>query len=161
MNNRRFAIIALSFGLFHNSVKAASAPVEFADIPWKSPVVEAKRLMTQRDGVTIKEESAERIICHGGTFAGQPAERWELIFTGNQFCEGAVYLVFPRGEATQHLAPQFEALQKMLTTKYGKGTTTGSITHYLQSEWTWAVSDPKTGRKETASPPVGTLANSK
>lgn len=117
MNKRHCAIIALSFGLFYNSVRAASAPVEFADIPWKVPLIEAKRLMTHREGVTIKDESAQRITCQGGAFAAQPADRWELEFIGNQFCEGTVYLVFPRGEATQHLDPQYNALQKMLTTK--------------------------------------------
>src|SRR5581483_10197061 len=37
----------------------ATPPSEFAGIPWKASAVEAKRIISQREGMTLKEETPE------------------------------------------------------------------------------------------------------
>ena len=127
----------------------AAPPTDFLDIPWGSPVAEVKRKMAQRAGLTLKEESATKIVFQGGTFADYPAERFELDLLGGRFSKGKVFVVIPAGNGKDG-APlrnhQFEDIFKSLSTKYGKGVRTGDANH-TEGNWNWPVNDSLTGEK--------------
>jgi hypothetical protein len=130
---------------------SAAPPSEFLDIPWGAPVTEAKRVLAQRPGVTLKEESPSKLLFEGGTFADYPAERYELELPDGRFSRGTVFVVIPPGKAkdgTLLRNRQFEELYKSLSSKYGKGDRFGDGKH-TESNWTWPTTDARTGQKRT------------
>lgn len=132
---------------------ASQAPTEFLNIPWKATPAIAKRLMAQRAGVTIKEETPERLILQGGMFATHTVERWDLEFPGGQFRRGTVYVTIPPGNAQDGVPlrnHQFEEYCNSLTEKYGKGNKIGDGSH-TECVWTWTTTDPRSSQKDTIS----------
>lgn len=145
--------IAATFMLLCGSLQASSPPAEFLNIPWKAAPAEAKRIMAQHEGVTVKEESSERIVFQGGTFGSRPVDRWELEFPGGQFRRGTVYVVIPPGVAKDGASlrnHQFGDYYKSLSEKYGKVPWSGDSNH-TQAMWTWTTSDRWSGQKDTVS----------
>jgi hypothetical protein len=153
MRNFKFRFAFALYFLLCAVAWAGTAPSGFLDIPWKASASEAKRIMAKREGVTVKEESAQRIVFQGGVFAAHPVDRWELELSDDQFRRGTVYVVIPPGNAPDG-APlrnhQFEDYYQSLTQKYGKGTRgQASVGSGTQGIWNWTVSDPRTGQKDT------------
>jgi hypothetical protein len=131
----------------------AAAPTEFLEIPWGASPGEAKRIMMQRQGVSLKKEASTALQFAGGTFADYPADRYELDFPEAKFARGTVFVTIPAGNAKDG-APlrnhQFEAFFKTLSEKYGHGVRTGDGKH-TEANWSWTITDARTGQKRSVS----------
>ena len=134
------------------SLALGAPPTEFLDIRWGANSTEVKRIMSQREGAEIKEESPTKLTYEGGTFASYPVERYELEFADGRFSRGTVYVEIPSGNGKGGVPLrnlQFEDLFKSLSTKYGKGDRSGGDGKHAQSDWKWSVGDPRSGQKRT------------
>lgn len=145
-----FAAAVLSFAAH---TRAGTAPAEFVGIPWKASLAEAKRVMAQRKDVHLTQESPDRLVLEGGTFAEQPVEHWELDFPEGKFSGATVHLSIPskkekgadkiRSDASEHL-------RQSLSEKYGNvKEDTGNF--HRRSRWEWQVTDPRSGDRATVS----------
>jgi hypothetical protein len=143
----------LTFALCATASLHAAPPSEFLEIPWGAPVAEAKRMMSRREGASLKRETLSKLQFEGGTFANYPVERYELEMPEGQFARGTVFIEIPSGNAKDG-APlrnhQFEDLYKSLSAKYGKGARSGDAKH-TESNWSWSTTDPRSGQKRSIS----------
>ncbi|MEQ1851753.1 MAG: hypothetical protein ABMA01_09205 [Chthoniobacteraceae bacterium] len=98
---------------------AAEAPKGFVGIPWGASPEEAKRALQARPGVKFPEDSDDyHIELTGGTFAGQPVEKWVLEFPERKFGSAAVKL-----KTDGNAASVYNELRTQLVSKYGSAPT--------------------------------------
>ena len=98
---------------------AADGPTGFVGIPWGASPEEAKRVMQGRRGVIFPENSDDfHIEMTGGTFAGQPVEKWVIEFPERKFASGSVVLKTDGNASTV-----FKEFRAQLVSKYGSATT--------------------------------------
>lgn len=98
---------------------AAETPKGFVGIPWGASPEEAKRILQARPGVKFPEDSDDyHIELTGGTFAGQPVEKWVIEFPERKFGSAAVTL-----KTAGNAASIYKELRTQLVSKYGSATT--------------------------------------
>ncbi len=85
-----------------------------ADVEWGSSLDDAKKAMLARPGVTLVSETNGKLNFAGGSFAEQPTEKWELLFTAGKFSEASIRLT------PSDALRQYEDIRKLITAKYRK-----------------------------------------
>jgi len=91
----------------------AESPTGFADIPFGTPLKDAQKTLSTREGLKNESATSDRLTFSGGTFAGQPVSRWTLTFAGDKFATGSVLI-------DKVKKPVYDDLKAQLTKKYGK-----------------------------------------
>lgn len=89
-------------------------PPGIAEVEWSMDLPRALATMSKRPGVTLVSKEGGKLIFAGGTFAEQPVERWEFLFTEGKFREAKLRL------KPEEPLRQYEALRKLISTKYRK-----------------------------------------
>lgn len=105
-------------------------PKDFADIPWGTPQDAAKEALLAQPGVSFWKPDLERnkIMFHGGNFAGAPAGTWHLYFSGGKFARGLVD--FQSGGK-----PAYTKLKEQLIAKYGRPKTEKTASGHTETIW--------------------------
>jgi hypothetical protein len=94
------------------------------EIRWGTAPAEARQIMSAKPGTKFDREVGGAMVFHGGTFAGRPINAFRLLFAGDRFYEGDVFLAAGDRKALH------EALKKELSAKYGPPTATGKVTRW-------------------------------
>ena len=135
MNRLAIVAISLILVLFSSIVHAQTSPADlvvggFLDVPWGTPRDQAKKIISQREGVTFNtaESNEQTIFFNGGVFSDFPVRYIALKFFDNQFY-GAMVTIKP----TTTVKTTWEDLVTGLTKKYGPAI----YTHVHGSSATW------------------------
>ena len=121
--------------------------IEFLNIPWNATPAEARRVMVQPAGTSVKEETPDHIVLTGGTFETFAVVRWEIQFVNGRFTKGIVQLVRhdERNEKGWINDQISAAIMSALEKKYGKSVGHPESEH---NEDVWEVKDsPEVTRK--------------
>ena len=91
----------------------AESPTGFADIPFGTPLKDAEKAISAREGVKAESAASDRLTFSGGTFSGQPVSTWTLTFAGGKFAAGSVLI-------DKVKKPVYDDLKAQLTKKVGE-----------------------------------------
>lgn len=119
-----FALALPALGFDSNLVvENKTRPTSFVGVPWGTRPEDAIRILGARAGAVGSEElpaDQSKIELNGGTFSGQPAEKWTLEFANRKFYAATVVL---KTDGTA--SARYRDLKQMLVTKYGPAAREG------------------------------------
>ncbi len=108
----KFLSSLLALQLFSIAALAES-PTGFADIPFGTPLKDAEKAISAREGIKAESAASDRLTFSGGTFSGQPVSTWTLTFAGGKFATRSLLI-------DKVKKPVYDDLKAQLTKKYGK-----------------------------------------
>ena len=125
MKTKILIILSLIASTVASTAETAKSIEGFMEIRWGTAPEEAKQIMSANPGTKFDRVDGGAFVYHGGTFAGRPVNAFRLLFAGNRFYEGDVYLDAGDRKALH------EALKRDLAAKYGPPTATGKVTRWV------------------------------